>query len=172
MIFIANELYRFGKLRALEVEHLYERSWFAVMDTCLALTMFRDGFDLLFIIRFATLLFCKIFHWIIGDRVDFMEQATENTWKYHAKLLSIMALFLLIDAILIASAINHTLAVGPTMLIIFGFEYVLLASNILASFTKYCLQTIEMRRNTPWEDKSTYFSYVDLLLGLFICLET
>lgn len=62
----------FGNLRALEVEHLYERSWFAFMDTCLALTMFRDGFDFLFILRFGSLLFCKAFHWIIADRIDFV----------------------------------------------------------------------------------------------------
>jgi hypothetical protein len=62
----------FGQLRALEVEHLYERSWFSVMDTCLALTIFRDGFDLLFVLRFGTLLFCKTFHWIVADRVDFV----------------------------------------------------------------------------------------------------
>jgi E3 ubiquitin-protein ligase synoviolin len=62
----------FGPLRALEIEHLYERSWYSVMDTCLALTIFRDGFDLLFVIRFVTLIFIKTFHWITGDRVDFV----------------------------------------------------------------------------------------------------
>jgi E3 ubiquitin-protein ligase synoviolin len=62
----------FGQLRVVEVEHLYERSWFSVMDTCLALTIFRDGFDLLFVLRFGTLLFCKTFHWITADRVDFV----------------------------------------------------------------------------------------------------
>lgn len=62
----------FGPLRTIEVEHLYDRSWLAILDTCLALTIFRDGFDLLFVLRFGSLLFCKTFHWIIGDRVDFV----------------------------------------------------------------------------------------------------
>lgn len=31
----------FTQLRPLEVEHVYERIWFSVMDTCLALTIFR-----------------------------------------------------------------------------------------------------------------------------------
>ncbi len=154
----------FGRLRALEVEHLYERSWFAVMDTCLALTMFRDGFDLLFILRFGSLLFCKTFHWIIGDRVDFMDQTTAHSTPFHIKMSSIIFIFLLVDIGMLVSAINHTLLMGPTMLIIFGFEYVLLTSTMLAIIAKYILQTIESRRVTPWEEKTTYFSYVDLAL--------
>ena len=53
-------------------ENLYEKSWYSIMDTCFALTIFRDGFDLLFVIRFGMLLFCKTFHWILSDRVDFV----------------------------------------------------------------------------------------------------
>lgn len=112
----------FGPLRALEVEHLYERSWFSVMDTCLALTIFRDGFDLLFVMRFGTLLFCKTFHWIVGDRVDFMEQSAENGWRFHSRMASIMGAFFLIDVAMLMSAVKSTLEVGPSMLIVFGFE--------------------------------------------------
>src|SRR5687768_15358114 len=32
----------FGQLRAAEMEHLIERSWYAVTETCLAFTVFRD----------------------------------------------------------------------------------------------------------------------------------
>jgi E3 ubiquitin-protein ligase synoviolin len=31
----------FGRLRAAEVEHLMERSWYAVTETCLAFTVFK-----------------------------------------------------------------------------------------------------------------------------------
>lgn len=155
----------FGPLRVLEVEHLYERSWYAVMDTCLALTMFRDGFDFLFILRFGTLLFCKIFHWIISDRVDFMDQSLELRPGFHIKMGSVMALFLTLDVSMLISAVNHTLVLGPTMLIVFGFEYALLTSALIGTFCKYCLQTIESRRGgSPWEEKTTYFAYVDLAL--------
>jgi RING-H2 zinc finger domain len=157
----------FGPLRALEVEHLYERSWFAVMDTCLALTMFRDGFDFLFILRFGTLLFAKTFHWIIADRIDFMEQSLESSWKFHLKMTSIMLSFFLLDIVMLMATINHTLDNGPSMLIIFGFEYALLASSLFGMFIKYCLQTIELGLPTPWEEKTTYFSYVDLAQDFF-----
>ncbi|KAJ3268676.1 E3 ubiquitin-protein ligase hrd1 [Terramyces sp. JEL0728] len=157
----------FGKLRALEVEHLYERSWFSVMDTCLALTIFRDGFDLLFILRFGTLLFCKTFHWIIGDRVDFMEQSPDISTWFHLRMGSIMLIFFALDVTFLASAINSTFSVGPSMLIVFGFEYALLASIMLGTAAKYVLHTIDLNGEAPWEEKSIYFFYIDLLLDFF-----
>jgi hypothetical protein len=60
----------FGPLRAIEVEHLYERSWFAVTETCLAMTIFKSSFDSQFIILFVTLLFIKTFHWLVQDRIE------------------------------------------------------------------------------------------------------
>ena len=60
----------FGQLRAIEIEHLYERSWFAITETCLAMTVFRDEFDVRFLGMFVSLLFVKCFHWICQDRVD------------------------------------------------------------------------------------------------------
>ncbi|KAJ3194172.1 E3 ubiquitin-protein ligase hrd1 [Irineochytrium annulatum] len=106
----------FGNLRALEVEHLYERSWFAVTETCLAMTIFRDEFDIRFIIFFAILLLIKIFHWISQDRVDF---------------------------------------------------YTILMSLIFSTSIKYILHTIDMRMENPWENKSMYIFYLELVVDFF-----
>jgi hypothetical protein len=62
----------FGQLRASEVEHLYEKSWFAVTETALAMTIFRDEFDVKFVALFLGLLGVKIFHWIMAGRVDYV----------------------------------------------------------------------------------------------------
>lgn len=62
----------FGSLRAIEIEHLYEKTWYAVTETCLAMTIFRDDFDARFICMFVTLLFIKIFHWLSADRVEYV----------------------------------------------------------------------------------------------------
>ncbi|XP_023601400.1 E3 ubiquitin-protein ligase synoviolin isoform X3 [Myotis lucifugus] len=61
----------FGQLRAAEMEHLLERSWYAVTETCLAFTVFRDDFSPRFVALFTLLLFLKCFHWLAEDRVDF-----------------------------------------------------------------------------------------------------
>jgi len=50
-----------GALRDREVEHLGERIWPTVTDTLLAMTIFRDEFNLRFISMFTLLLFLKNF---------------------------------------------------------------------------------------------------------------
>ena len=55
----------FGRLREAEVEHLYERSWYAITETCLAMTIFREEFNVSFVALFTALLFLKLFHWLM-----------------------------------------------------------------------------------------------------------
>uniref|UniRef100_A0A674MW66 RING-type E3 ubiquitin transferase n=1 Tax=Takifugu rubripes TaxID=31033 RepID=A0A674MW66_TAKRU len=74
LVFILGKFMRkvfFGQLRAAEMEHLIERSWYAVTETCLAFTVFRDDFSPRFVALFTLLLFLKCFHWLAEDRVDF-----------------------------------------------------------------------------------------------------
>ncbi len=63
-----------GPLRVLETEHLQERLWFAVTETFLAMTVFRDQFDARFVLLLLLLLLLKSFHWLLRDRIDYMEQ--------------------------------------------------------------------------------------------------
>lgn len=60
-----------------------ERSWYAVTETCLAFTVFRDDFSPRFVALFTLLLFLKCFHWLADDRVDFVSPETppKNTLK-------------------------------------------------------------------------------------------
>lgn len=62
----------FGHLRAIEEAHLRERTWFAVTETFLAMTVFRDEFNTRFVVMFVSLLFVKCFHWICQDRIDYV----------------------------------------------------------------------------------------------------
>lgn len=62
-----------GLLQLLSLtQHLLERSWYAVTETCLAFTVFRDDFSPRFVALFTLLLFLKCFHWLAEDRVDFV----------------------------------------------------------------------------------------------------
>lgn len=40
------------------------------------MTIFREEFDLQFIVVFTTLLFLKIFHWLCQDRVEYVSSLT------------------------------------------------------------------------------------------------
>lgn len=51
-------------------QRLQERGWFAITETLLALTIFKDEFDTKFILLFGSLLFLKVFHWLASDRIE------------------------------------------------------------------------------------------------------
>lgn len=53
-----------GSLRAAELDRLYEKTWFAITETCLALTIFREELRFRFVFMFTVLLFVKVFHWL------------------------------------------------------------------------------------------------------------
>jgi hypothetical protein len=53
-----------------------------------------------------------------------MEQATETGWRFHSRMLSIIAILFILDVSMLISAINSTLEKGHSMLIVFGFEVI------------------------------------------------
>lgn len=75
------QLLFYGPLRTIEVEQLYEKAWYAVTETCLAMTIFRDEFDVRFIIMFGVLLFVKCFSWIGSGRVEFVRFRFSCMWS-------------------------------------------------------------------------------------------
>ena len=74
LIFVFGQQIFLGTLRAAEFEHLMERFWYALTETCLAFTVFRDDFNPKFVALFTILLFLKCFHWLAEDRVDYVRQ--------------------------------------------------------------------------------------------------
>ena len=65
---------RFLTLSLVILQHLIEKSWYAVTETCLAFTVFRDDFSPKFVALFTLLLFLKSFHWLAEDRIDYVSQ--------------------------------------------------------------------------------------------------
>ncbi|ORY80882.1 hypothetical protein BCR37DRAFT_332012, partial [Protomyces lactucae-debilis] len=158
----------FGRLRAIEVEHLYERSWYAVTESCLAMTIFREEFDSRFLLYFTTLIFVKIFHWLAHDRVDFMEQTTEGvSKKFHVRMCTIIGSLLAVDFFMAKSALDDIFRYGPNAMILFAFEFTILGSIILSVAGKYILNLIESRMHEQWDNKQTYVFYLDLLADFF-----
>lgn len=63
--------------KVIRLQHLLEKVWYAVTETCLAFTVFRDDFSPKFVALFTLLLFLKSFHWLAEDRVDYVSNANE-----------------------------------------------------------------------------------------------
>lgn len=43
-----------------------------VLETCFAMTIFKDELNFVFLSQFGVLLAVKIMHWLAQDRVDFV----------------------------------------------------------------------------------------------------
>ncbi|KAI9268763.1 hypothetical protein BY458DRAFT_436799 [Sporodiniella umbellata] len=152
-----------GPLRAIEIEHLYERSWYAITETCLAMNIFREEFDLRFIIYLGTLSFLKIFHWLCQDRIEFMEQSPVLRTTFHARIVSLMSLLLTIDTVLANHAIRVSMLKKPSMMVMFAFEYIVLTCTLVSTIGKYIINLIDMRSEQTWEGKSMFVFYLDLV---------
>lgn len=155
----------FGQLRAAEMEHLLERSWYAVTETCLAFTVFRDDFSPRFVALFTLLLFLKCFHWLAEDRVDFMERSPNISWLFHCRIVSLMFLLGTLDFLFVSHAYHSILTRGASVQLVFGFEYAILMTMVLTIFIKYVLHSVDLQSENPWDNKAVYMLYTELFTG-------
>ncbi|XP_077264660.1 septin interacting protein 3 [Temnothorax americanus] len=156
----------FGTLRATELEHLVEKVWYAVTETCLAFTVFRDDFSPKFIALFTLLLFLKSFHWLAEDRVDYMERSPVITWLFHLRVASLLSILFAINLTMINYAYNITATKGPSVQLVFGFEYAILLTVVFNITVKYILHTIDLQSETPWDNKPVFLLYTELIIGI------
>ncbi|RKP38596.1 hypothetical protein BJ085DRAFT_12473, partial [Dimargaris cristalligena] len=156
----------FGDLRAIEVEHLYEKGWFAVTETCLALTIFKDEFNAQMFGLLLTLMFFKVFHWLIEDRVNFMEQSPSLNWLFHVRMLGLVGVLFAADALFLTYTVYSTLSEishSLSILAVFGFEFSILIISLLSTVAKYAIYTVDHRSPENWEGKSMYIFFVELV---------
>jgi len=155
----------FGQLRPAEFEHLMDRSWYAVTETCLAFTVFKDDLSPKFVALFVLLLFLKSFHWLSEDRVDFMERSPSISLLFHVRVLSLCIFLGTLDIIFIQHACHSAMTKGASVQLVFGFEYAIHLTIILNTLIKYILHTIDLNSDAPWENKAVYMLYLELFIG-------
>ncbi|KAL9952399.1 hypothetical protein ACROYT_G039649 [Oculina patagonica] len=155
----------FGQLRAAEMEHLIERSWYAVTETCLAFTVFRDDFSPRFVAQFTMLLFLKCFHWLAEDRIDYMERSPVLSWLFHVRAVLLLMFLGMVDAVLVHVAYNTVMQSGASVQLVFGFEYAILLTIVVTIQMKYVLHIIDLRSENPWDNKAVYLLYTELITG-------
>ncbi|KAH7108130.1 hypothetical protein BKA62DRAFT_752937 [Auriculariales sp. MPI-PUGE-AT-0066] len=162
----------FGSLRASELERLYDRVWFFLTESLLAWTIFRDELDTSFGIMFGFLLFAKCFHWLLADRIEWMDQVPHPgpNWVFHIRANALFIVLWLIDITMLALAIESVIY-RMSGVILFASEYAILLATLFNCIHKYLIVCYDIRRAArlggdaapPWEDKSMYMFYVDLI---------
>ncbi|GAC99274.1 hypothetical protein PHSY_006875 [Pseudozyma hubeiensis SY62] len=158
------QLLYFGQLRRSEVELVCERSWYSLVGTLLAVSIFRDDFSVAFVILFGVLLFLKIFHWLSAERVASIMQSPSVPRIFHARMISILSTLLLADLLLVGFSLQMLLVkkIKIGMMVLFTSEFIILTALLCNTVAQYILNCIDMASEEPWEAKSLYVLYVDL----------
>ncbi|EJF60481.1 hypothetical protein BD309DRAFT_971787 [Dichomitus squalens] len=163
----------FGTLQPREVERLYDQTWMFVTESLLAFTIFRDEFDVPFLLMFGFLLFVKCFHWLMADRVESMDQTNYPgpPTLFHVRINVLFFVLWAVDTMMFAFAVESTLTHGVGGMVLFASEYAILLASALNAMLRYILSILDLRRARarggenapPWENKSMYIFYIELL---------
>lgn len=137
----------FGTLRGAEVEVLTERAWFAITETCLAMTIFRDESGLFFLTMFTMLVTGKIWGWICDGRIEILEQQTPaNPRLFHTRLQASLLGSLIFNSMFLNYSIRFVVqSARPSMMVMFGFEFAVLMIRSSRSTARYIMSVIEER---------------------------
>ena len=136
----------YGPLRPIEIEQLYEKAWFAITETCLAMTIFREEVGGWFLVMFVGLLVGKVWAWIGEGRVEIVEQQPPaNPRLFHARLSFSLLLSLAFDLALLRYAIMTVLRMArPTMMVMFAFEFAVLTISSSSTAARYAISLFEL----------------------------
>ncbi len=135
----------FGSLRPAEIEQLYEKSWYAVTETCLAMTIFRDEVGGWFLVMFVSLLIGKVWGWIGEGRVEILEQQPPaNPRLFHVRLSSSLILSSLFEILMFRYSVQTVLLQArPNMMVMFAFEFAVLTVTSLSTAARYLISLHE-----------------------------
>lgn len=162
----------FGELRLIEREHLKERSWMTISELLLAATTFKDDLDSRFIASVTFMILVKMAHWILRDRIEFMEQTTQLPKGHNAYIVTVVYLLLAIDSSCIFSAVMNVRKNGASLCILYANEFALMLTSLLASTIRFGINLHDiLRRGMSWEHRSTFLFYADFLIDMIkLCI--
>ena len=136
----------FGPLRPSEIEQLYEKSWYAVTETCLAMTIFRDEVGGWFMVMFVSLLIGKVWGWIGEGRLEILEQQPPMDPRlFHIRLSASLLLSSLFEMLMFRYSVRTVLLQArPNMMVMFAFEFAVLTVTSLSTAARYLISLHEL----------------------------
>ena len=68
-------------------------------------------------------------------------------------------------------AYTSTVTKGPSVQLVFGFEYAILLTIVVNTLVKYVLHGIDLYSENPWENKAVFMLYTELVIGFIkVCI--
>ena len=135
----------YGPLRPIEVEQLYEKAWFAITETCLAMTIFREEVGGWFLVMFVGLLIGRVWSWIGEGRVEvFEQQPPTNPRLFHLRLATSLAISTLFAISMLSYSVTTVLQhARPNMMVMFAFEFAVLSASSISTLARYIISLRE-----------------------------
>lgn len=154
-------------LRFRELERLQIRIRDAIIECCIAVSVFRDDFNSRYVALVMTLLLLKSLHWLTKDRIEFLEEQPLTPRRTHIRLVGLIFFLFCLDCFLVTVCVTKTInAEGKTMFVLFAFEFTVLCTELLSDVFKYIFLVIDMRLEGRWDSKGLYTFYAELLCDL------
>lgn len=72
------------------------------------------------------------------------------------------------DVYFVHDAYTITMSKGPSVQLVFGFEYALLITLAANAALKYVLHAVDVHSDTFWESKAVLLLYLEFFIGKFI----
>lgn len=153
----------FGTLRTIEMELLMEKAKYAFIETCLALTVFRQELTGPIIALFGFLIFIKLLHKLAKMRQEYLEQIADVSLYMQIRMGCLLCFLVIVDGIVVMYAMQNFLVKGRSVLMLFGFEFGLLVNYALNLQFKFILQCVDTRMENGLPSRGFLVMIVDLL---------
>jgi E3 ubiquitin-protein ligase synoviolin len=153
----------FGTLREVETELLLEKAKYAIIETCLALTIFRNELTPTVFALFAFLIFFKLMHKLSKTRLEYFEQITPVPTFVLLRMGILLASLLAADSVALFFSIHAVIKKGRSVLILFGFEFGLLLIYTINLGLKFCFQLLDSYLTGGFQSRGFFTMVVDLV---------
>lgn len=128
------------------------------------MTIFREELTTRVFALFTALLFAKVFHWLVQSRVEHVENADRVSALSHYRLAGLMLWLYTLDGAALSLCAILCLRNGPSVLLLFGFEFAILGVSLCAAVARYALFGVEQRlHDGQWTAKGSYVFAVDFV---------
>ncbi|KAL8813592.1 MAG: hypothetical protein Q9200_000134 [Gallowayella weberi] len=133
----------YGPLRPVEIEQLWEKAWFALTETALAMTIFRDEGRPP--VQSTTTPETQKGSQVVPDAVEILEQQPPaNPRLFHTRLSAALSLSVLFNVYMLRFCASSVLQQArPNMMVMFAFEFAVLTVLSLSTTARYALSLYE-----------------------------
>lgn len=145
----------FGDLRLIEYEHIFERLPFTIINTVFMSSMFNEH-DFFTVALFGLLLlYMKVFHWILKDRLEALLQTIQDSTRIANLIFTRFSLNLILLAVAdyhivshcVSNSLSNSFGASTSVHLMIGMEFTMLLIDLLNLFLHASLSFYEFYRS-------------------------